>query len=144
MRLLLIFSVIFLIGCAGSYYPKKIGNKIETVEFKFVLFNTSCANWLPNEKGVPQTGTIALDHFCFIEAADPYYKVPEKFRLTGNRFRLTGAFYEDKGISRDYNYGEDRPDRARVFRYTEWEILKPYKIYSGEDSTDAPAFRTIE
>ena len=65
------------------------------------------------------------NEFFFIEAAQPGQDWNRDHFMKNTYVRLTGRFYIDKGIPREYELGhmEDKPDHARVFKFDKIEYL---------------------
>src|SRR5688572_5659151 len=109
-------------------YPTELSDKIDTVEVKYISWACACANWLPTEylKDPNYSKTDYSNDCIFIEAEKSTEKVPESYIIeSGKKIRLIGTFYNDEGISRDYESPTDqRPDRAKVFKYRSFEIVK--------------------
>jgi hypothetical protein len=107
-------------------YPKNLSSEKETIEVTYVRWACACANWLPTEFADADIETQETE-CIFIEAANKDLIVSDsiidKYSRT-IKLRLTGSFYNDKGISRTYESPTSQiPDNARVFRYTTMEIL---------------------
>lgn len=106
-------------------FPKNLSNKTETIEVTYVMWACACANWLPLPRTHPES-EIKDSECIFIEAATENLIVPDSFYTDylSKKVRLTGSYYTDKGISRTYEMPtSQRPEKAKVFRYTEIEIL---------------------
>ena len=128
-------------------YPDNLKKRIDTIEVTYVAWACACANWLPTEflEDPNYSSTDNADDCIYIEASNEKLKLPEEFELGGynNRIRLIGSYYKEKGISRDYiQPTSQKPEKGKVFRYTEIEIIKPYTIW--DFTTEEPTTRTIE
>ena len=59
----------------------------------------------------------------FIEPANEQITLPDTIGYGNDVVRFTGQYYDKKGFPKDYDFfGE--PEKARVFRFTKYEILK--------------------
>lgn len=115
------------INIKESDCPKILSNKIDTIEVKYIAFASECANWLPL-KFIDVNPSDYSDVTIFLESKKEN-EIPEKYRLDSpnNRIRLIGNYYEDEGISRNYfSPTERKSSKARVFKLTSYEIIKPY------------------
>jgi hypothetical protein len=105
-------------------------NKV-TIVATHIDWMCNCANFVDttNYKTNPVTEPVDNDYF-FIEAAQPGQDW-DREHFTKNRYvRLTGRFYIDKGLPREYELGqmEDKPDHARVFVFDKIEYLSDWQI----------------
>ncbi len=128
-------------------YPYRLNNKVDTIEVTYVAWACACANWLPtNFLENPGFDTTDNAKNCiFLEADRSELIIPDEYRVGGNnnRIRLIGSFYTDEGISRDYNKPtSQKPEKAKVFRYTYAELIKPYTVW--DFSEKEPVRRIIE
>lgn len=49
--------------------------------------------------------------------------------IVSPKYPLIGSYYKRKGISRDYEKSTNqKPEKAKIFRYTKIEVIKPYKF----------------
>jgi len=109
-------------------YPKNLSTKIETIEVTYIDWACACANWLPTtylENPSYDTTENASD-CIFLEAENNNAKINDIDLVNGaNSFRLSGSYYEEQGISRDYKKAtSQKPEKAKVFRYTKAELIK--------------------
>jgi len=110
----------------------------------YMAWACDCAEWArPEDVGRyrdnPNDTLAKLS--IFIEAAELSLKIPAEYKLgcCGNRIRFKGRFYKDKGIARDYEQKTpEKPELARVFRYSSYQIVKPYTIwnFTAPDSSE--------
>lgn len=106
-------------------HPRKLSDKIESIEVSYVQWACDCPNWLPANT-LKEDEEITEEHCIFIEPAPNAPEIPEKFwklDLSEQKLRLTGSFYKRKGIPKGYAMEtEVKPQKAKVFRYTELEV----------------------
>lgn len=135
-----------LIGNEGritsSDFPNELSEEIDTMEITYIAWACACANWLPEkyfDLNNDKLSETPEDYCIFIEAEKEEMKIPDEYHLGGyqNRIRLIGKFYKDKGISRDYEQPtSQKPEKARVFRYSEIEVIKPYVVWDFENQDE--------
>jgi|GEM_PF-6486676 len=109
-------------------YPKEIGQEPQNIEVSYVAWACACPNWLPKSvSNQPGFDTTDNSNDCiFLEAAEGAEKIPLVFHTggRGTSIKLTGSYYTDKGISRDYiQPTSEIPAHSKVFRYTYFEPL---------------------
>jgi hypothetical protein len=127
MRYLLIAFVLF---AACKQQPDQLEEKEQTIELTYIAWACACANWATAadiEKYNDKTDLLAA-HCIFIDPADTSLHLPDLAGTAGQYVRFTGRFYTEKGVPGIHEYGEDKPDKARIFRYTKYEVLP--RLYS--------------
>ena len=67
--------------------------------------------------------------------------LPDSLELPSNKIKLKGKFYTRNGVSRDVSAEHPLP-KARVFKYSSWEIIQPYSVL--KDSSGIPVRVLIE
>ncbi|MEY3443230.1 MAG: hypothetical protein RLZZ519_1511 [Bacteroidota bacterium] len=107
---------------------QRLSGKQETLEVTYIHWACACANYLDVRHYQEHPNEEVSDTACFfIEAANPDKVVPESFENEDYwdcNVRLTGQFYEDKGIPESYvSPTSETPERARVFRYEAFELV---------------------
>lgn len=132
-----------------SDYPKELNSKIDTIEVKYIAWACACANWLPdkyfdidNDKLSENPGNYCM----FLESEKENFKIPDEYchNNNNNRIRLIGSFYKEKGISKDYvQPTSQKPSKARVFKYSEVEIIKPFTIWDFKNKDEGGLAKTI-
>jgi len=131
MRLLISTIVLtFLISCS-EVGTNKLEEKEETIELTYIAWACACANWAPIEeieKHPGISGDSLADLCIYIEHADKSPALPDTICASGDIIKLTGKFYKEKGLPKDVRLIEN-PDKARVFRYTNYEIVKSNYSY---------------
>jgi len=84
-----------------------------------VVFACDCADWVRlNDFSKPNYADSAI----FIEPADSTLKLSDTLGYSMDIIRFTGQFYKHKGYPKDY-YSIENPDKARVFRYTNFKVI---------------------
>jgi hypothetical protein len=107
--------------------PFFLSDNKETIIATHVDWMCNCASFVDttNYKTNPITEPGDNDYF-FIESAQAGEEDWNRDHFTKNRYvRLTGRFYIDKGLPREYKLGqmEDKPDHAKVFKFDKIEYL---------------------
>ncbi|MFL5765400.1 MAG: hypothetical protein ACJ77K_15755 [Bacteroidia bacterium] len=108
-------------------HPNNLSGKVEIIEVDYIQWACDCANWIQVKDEKNCSNGIDENKCFFIEAENSSLKEVENsfvFAVHSNKLRLTGQFYTDKGIASDYDSENEKPDPARVFRYSKIEIIK--------------------
>jgi hypothetical protein len=117
--------ILFLFSC--STQQNKLSDKTETVEFHYIMWACECANWATladiNKYENDSTDRLSV-HCVFVEPANKSLTLPDTLGYSGDIVRFTGQYYVDKGYPNDYVQGEQQVDKAKVFRYTSFKIIK--------------------
>ena len=109
-------------------YPYFISEKEEVITVKYMAWACDCAEWTKLED-IEQYTDNQNDELSqrsiFIEAKNENIKLPSQYESIEYTIRLTGSFYINNGISRDYEMKTfEKPKQARVFRYSKFEVIK--------------------
>lgn len=132
--------ILISISCSNpsKYYPKDLSDKIDTIELSYMGWACDRAEWALQENIERYDGNIndsLAIMSIFIEAEKPELILPDRYKMpTSNKIRFIGRFYKDWGISRDYEKQFVTPDKARVFRYSKYELIKPYIAWNFIDT----------
>jgi len=126
-RLTLIFGLIWLTSCDNQ--PTKLSGKTETIEVSYINWACDCADFIETKFYAGNSEYEAKEEDCiFIEPANPNIKIPENYFEKGhfeNHLKLTGQFYIDKGVPNTYERKTpEAPEKAKVFRYVKFELVK--------------------
>lgn len=100
--------------------------KVETLDLTYIAWACDCANWASEESmsKYPHNADDSLAIMSiFIEPADSSLVLPDTLGYSGDKVRFTGSFYEYSGFLENYQSIKS-PDKARVFRYTRYKVLK--------------------
>jgi hypothetical protein len=125
--LLLRNLIVFAILLASCNEPtSKLEEKVQTLDLHYIAWACACANWATSEdiEKYEKNEEALAAHSIFIEPADSSLILPDSIGTTGDIIKFTGHFYKEKGFPKDYGYEEQRPDKARVLRYTKYEIIR--------------------
>ena len=89
------------------------------------MWACECANWATVEDINKYKDTGKLSEQCyFIEPADKSIILSDTLGYSDDIVQFTGQFYIEKGFPKDYIKGEEVVDKAKVFRYTSYKIIK--------------------
>lgn len=115
--------------------------KVQTEEFHYIMWACECANWATQDviTKFQDTGKLS-DHCVFIEPADTSLILPDTLGYSGDIVQFTGQYYVDKGYPNDYVKGEQQVDKAKVFRYTSYKIIKSNYRQSLADQIDSAKY----
>jgi hypothetical protein len=89
------------------------------------MWACECANWATQDviAKYKDTGNLS-DHCVFVEPANKSLILPDTLGYSGDIIQFTGQYYVDEGYPNDYVKGEQQVDKAKVFRYTSFKIIK--------------------
>jgi len=114
------------------YESNNLNEKVETIELTYITWACDCANWATKEdlEKYSDNAGDSLAHQCiFIEPVNQTLELPDTLGYSNDVIRFTGQFYNKRGVPKGYQSFES-PDEARVFRYTDYEIMKSnYREY---------------
>lgn len=102
-------------------------SKIDTLEVKYMNWACACANWLPTTylEDSNYNASENTSDCIYIEASEDKMKLPEDLKAGNITLQVIGSFYKEKGVSKDYiQPTSEKPEEARVFRYTDVGIVK--------------------
>lgn len=130
-------AIIFLIACSSkeSNSNKNVAiatndsnvldNNIQVLELEYVDWFCACANWATEEdiKKYKDTGKLS-NHCIFIEPSNSTIDLPDTLGYSGDLIKFTGRFYKNKGYPKGYFIGEEKVDKAKVFKYTNYVVLR--------------------
>jgi hypothetical protein len=122
-----------------SYYSDKVlEDTIGTLDLSYIAWGCECANWATEAdiNKLNHDGDKLANKSIFIEPADSSLELPDTLGYSGDLIRFTGQFYKNKGYPKQYVKTEQKVEKAKIFRYTKYEILRSnYRDFS--DTTDA-------
>jgi len=106
-------------------YTKSLEDTIQTLDLEYVAWACQCANWtMPSDiDKYKDTGKLS-DHSIFIEPADSSLVLPDTLAYSGDLIKFTGQFYKEKGYPKNYERTEETVDKARVFRYKKYKVVR--------------------
>jgi len=107
-------------------YSYQLEEEKDSLDLSYIHWACACANWLEVSK-FPKTENeeIQAEDCLFIEAASAQNILPDSLQYSQQVIRLYGSFYQQPGISRDYEKPtSQKPEAARVFRYDSFKMLQ--------------------
>jgi hypothetical protein len=123
---------LFLLCCSSN----KLDDKVETIELVYIPWACDCANWatLSDISKYAGSGSDSLASLSiFVEPADTSLILPDTIGYINDRVKFTGQFYRNKDFPKGYT--SDQPvDKARVFRYSKYEIVNSTYMESLVDT----------
>jgi len=101
-----------------------LNGNTETLTLQYVVWGCTCANWITLADFEKFQNSALAEHCIFIEPASKDLELPSDFDPFEHFIQVTGQFY----VKPDYPKGtiqeEEHLDKARVFCFTEIEIIK--------------------
>jgi len=112
-----------------NYYPtytKDLEDSVQTIDLMYIVWGCQCAEWVTemDYKNALDNGDTLVNKAVFVEPADSLIQFPDTLVNSGDLIRFTGQFYKDKGYPKKYPVTEMQVDKARVFRYSRYEVLR--------------------
>jgi hypothetical protein len=125
MKIITLIFTVFLVMECSNFQTKGLESNTETIELECIAWACDCANWATPkdiEKFSDKEDSL-FQRSVFIEPADKALQLPDTLGYNGDRIQFTGQFYVKKGYPEDYE-SEQKPEKAKVFRYTAYEVIK--------------------
>lgn len=139
MKQLSIATLIFLLFSCSTQ-QNKLNNKIETIDFHYINWACQCANWATLDVIKKYENDSLASHCVFVEPADTSLILPDTVGYINDIVQFTGQYYIDKCYPKDYVKGEQEVDKAKVFRYTSYKIIKSNYSQSLTDQIDSSKY----
>ena len=104
---------------------RKLESNEQTLRLEYMSWFCSCANWAtPSDLAkYKDTGKLS-DHCIFIEPANSSLDLPDTIGYSADAVQFTGSFYLYPGFPKGFVQSEDKAEKAKVFRYTAFKILR--------------------
>jgi hypothetical protein len=118
--------------------PNKLADNEQTIEVSYIAWACDCANWAmldDIEKYSDNPNDTLADLSIFIEPTNESLELPDTIGINGDIIKLTGRFYSKKDFPKGY-HSIEHPEKARVFRYTKYRVLRSNYKYLEIDSTE--------
>lgn len=113
----------FLLSC--SNIGRQLEEKEQTLTLQYIAWACACANWAGrDDMNTCQDQDSLAAHCVFVEPAMSSLQLPDTIGYSGDAIQFTGRFYKGKGFPSDYVDGEEKVEKARVFRYTAYRIIR--------------------
>ena len=109
--------------------------KTENLELEYIVWGCACANWVtPTDFDKYQDNKLA-EHCIFIEPASIDLQLPLYFDPGRHKIKVQGQFYIKLDYPKGTVQGEEKLEKAKVFRYTKFEVRKKNIEYSPKNDT---------
>jgi len=109
--------------------------RTEILELDYIVWGCACANWVtPADFNKYQDDKLA-EHCIFIEPANKDLELPLYFDPARHKIKVQGQFYVKPDYPKGTTQGEEKLDKAKVFRYAKIEVNKKDVEYSPKDDT---------
>lgn len=130
------FFIAILVLFAACGQPGKLEEKVQTIDLSYMNWacdcDCECANWATQDdikKFGDSTDTL-IKLSVFVISADSTQKLPDSLGHDGDVLRFTGRFDAEPGLPANIDYGDLPPEKARIFRYTKYQIVnRDYHLY---------------
>ena len=128
LLILISFSCSPISDKSESYYPANkspLENKIITVDLFYIAWACDCANWIEEDNYEKYSDQDNMaENSIFLEPADSNLILPDTLGYSADIIKFTGQFYTEKGYPKTYPRSEQNPEPARVFRYTNYKVIR--------------------
>lgn len=106
----------------------ELDGTIQKLKLEYVDWSCACANWATAEdiRNAHEKDSSLADKCVFIEPTDSALILPDTIGYGGDQIVFRGQFYKDKGYPKGYKIYEEPVEKARVFRYTQYKIIRSY------------------
>ncbi len=102
------------------------------IRVTYVTYMCECAKWRITD--IRPDHSEAYSEDIFLEPLSDNISFPDTIGYDGDILELKGKFYTKKGFPKDYDPGEEQPDKASVFQYTQYRVIKSNYSDSVKDS----------
>ena len=118
--------IVLLLSCQQN----KLDGKIRKIQLERIAYACDCADWARPEDIEKYNGSDTLEKLnVYIEPADSSLILPDTLGYSSDIIEFTGQYYKEMGFPKGYK-SEEMPDKARIFRYTKYRIIKSnYREY---------------
>lgn len=126
-----VFFLVFVVSLSCNF-KGGLEERETTIEMCYVVWGCECANWAPIDVLKDTNRALPLDQYtCFIEPANVNNQLSnDTIGFSNDRVLFTGRFYENEGYPADFTSSQWDVEKAKVFRYTNYKILKSgYRNY---------------
>lgn len=117
-----------------SSIPNRLEETTHKIRVTYIAYGCECANW----KVISDNGKKCKDNQCddiFLEPLNEKAMLPDTIGYNGDIIELTGKFYSKKGFPKDY-HSEQQPEKARVFQYSVYKVMRSNYHDSKEESDE--------
>ena len=96
----------------------------QKINLQYVAWACECANWTTLEDVTQiQDENILAKKSIFIEAESDDKELPDTLGYNGDIIEFTGSFYPDLGYPKNYVKTEQKVEKARIFKYSEYKVI---------------------
>jgi len=137
-----------------------LSDKVDTLYLTYYFSGCDCTRWVENKtfqkakkngenlSGEDFRGAIEFSdtHSYYIEAAKGAIRIPNDIEVNGNTARFVGRLYSYNCLPNDGEFTDPFPPRGKVFRYYEYEVVRPFKIraiYNPPTKNDSVIYLTF-
>jgi hypothetical protein len=122
-RIMAVVLFIFLLSCSTK--QNKLDGNTQTIQFHYISWACECANWatLQDINKYQDTGKLP-EHCVFTEPDTRALALPDTLGYSGDIVEFTGQYYTEKGFPAGYIQTEEPVEKAKVFRYTAYKIIR--------------------
>lgn len=113
---------------------------VQTEEFHYIITARACAYWATLDVIEKYENDNLASHCVYIEPAGASVILPDTIGYHGDIVQFTGQYYVGKGYPKGYKKGEQQVDKARVFRYTSYKVVKSNYSQSVTDRIDSAKY----
>jgi hypothetical protein len=125
-----------MLSCARS---NNLDGKIQTIKLEHIDVFCACADWIRPDDRAKSDHLESMDRYLiFIEPADKSLLLPDTIGYNGDLVEFSGQFYRNEGYPENYKVTEEKADRARVFRYSSYKVIRSNyrRIVKSEKTQD--------
>lgn len=127
---MLVLSLLFISSCRikSRNQPQELSGKIETIKVEHINWACDCANFIETTYYANPGYETKEEDCIFIEPSQAQLKIPDSYYINEHFtyfLKLRGQYYIDKGVPDSYEQKTElKPEKARVFRYDSFELVK--------------------
>jgi hypothetical protein len=153
MKISIFIVCLFLSACSSDtirssknkvaqYYPtytRDLEDTSWTLDLTYISWSCQCANWAMEDdfQKSQDMGENLSDKSIFIEPADSTLELPDTLGYSGDLIRFIGRFYRERGYPKRYPKTEMQVQKAKVFKYTKYEVLNSgYREFVGDKTSN--------
>jgi hypothetical protein len=105
-----------------------LSGNVETIEAHYIVFGCAGPNWITHTDYINNNCSKKFKELYFyIEPADSTLALPATFDAYKHRVILQGQFYKNADYAKGTIEGEELMPKAKVFRYTQLQIVENFK-----------------
>ncbi len=111
---------------ASKSIENSLNGKTEILDLMYIAWGCDCANWIKVEDAKRlEDQDSSLESSCiYLESAIDSNVIPAGFDPFKHILIVSGQFYKYKGLPPEMRNSEEHPERAPIFRYTSFKIIR--------------------